>query len=225
MGGKSQSGPSSMDKQVYQQFSDAGSSGVGYYYGGDPKYEEAAQQGYLAGEASRPAEMPDFSSMFANSQPDYDAIARSNAEAQAEAERVAGVGQVNQLYSSKFAAANAATEGVNTKMAEELGYARVGGADYNVTAEQKAERINNAFAGLWSSEQESQLADLEGKWGSADNAWTSGIVRGLTPEDNSDAGEEGDSAGSSVGAKRVLGASEEEEEETIGGATATLGSI
>lgn len=226
-----------LDQQIYNQFYEAGAAGIDYNWTGAADREIGAQKGYAEGQASVPApgpEMPDFAGMFeglaaqeAESQAIFEQqlIERDEllATQQADAERALNEGRVGQLYSSKFAAANAAADRVNEMIAEERGYAKVGGADYSISDAEKKERINNTFAGLWSAEQESELSGLESEWGSAGNKWTSDIVRGVAEEDNT-ASDPGASAGKPVTPAAVFSKDDDEDDKkTLGGVKATLG--
>lgn len=137
-----------------------------------------------------------------------------------DAARVAGEANVNALYSAKFAAANSATDRVNSQIEEEASYAKAGGAEYVVNEDQKRERINNMFGTLWSSEQESKLASLESEWGAGENRWTSGIVRGEGTDVEGVLGKDETSAG-----RPVVDPLDEEEDddELLGGGAFTLG--
>lgn len=242
MGGKSSGGRSAdaLDQTIYNQFYDQAYAGGNINYSTLPAdRQEAAILGAQAGAAARPVsfEMPDYGSIFgelqaqeAQAQADYEATIAANEAAekaaQEAAEREAGENRVKQLYASKFAAANQATDLVNQQIEQELGYANTGGADYTITEEQKAERINNAFANYWSEEQESELAGLEETWGSAGNRWTSGIVRGVESGDGASDSGEGAQAGSPVAPGAVFSIGEDEEEDgLLGGTSLALGSV
>lgn len=204
-------------QQYLTQYPDVAESGLQPYY----HYQTYGQQEGREWGQPAPAfgfEFPEFRAPEFGGGQDF---AAQQAQAQADAEKRFAEGQIDQLYGLKFAAANQAAERINKQIAEEAGYARIGGADYQLSPEQKQERINNLFASLWSPEQESQLAGLEGQWGAAGNKWTSGIVRGVAPEEAGE-GEEGAAAGGAVKPGAVFGP-KEEEEELLGGATQALG--
>lgn len=214
----------SLDQQIYEQFYNAGASGSDYNWLGSPDREEGARLGYEAGLASRPPEMPDYGSMFAGMMEgqanQLSSLQAQNAEAQAEAERTAYMGRIDQLYSSKFSAANAAVDSVDSTFQEMQSYANISGADFSIDPEDRKERINNQFATFWSAEQEAELAGLEKQWGSAGNKWTSGIVRGVASEEGEDEEKTPTSAGGRVNA---LG-TQEDEEDTLGASGQVLGS-
>ena len=129
-------------------------------------------------------EMPDFSAMYASQENDYNA---KLAAQQAEAEKKAGLSQVSDLYSSKFDAANQATNDVNTQIADELAHAKTVGMDYTVNDADKQARINNAFANYWTQGQEDQLHGLVSKYGDAGYTWDLPIQIGTaTPGSKTD---------------------------------------
>lgn len=236
MGGKGgSSGPSRQQQYVYDQFYDQAQSGGGYGYGGSEELRSAAEAGYAAGGGSRDSgggggggsSLGTMVEAMNTQQADFEAQQEANRlqqeQAEADAIKRTNEGLINQLYTSKFAAANTATESVNQKIAEEMGYARVGGADYAISEAEKAERINNKFADLWSPENESKLSGLEKEWGSVGNKWTSGIVRGVVSDEDIASGE-GDSAGGKVESSRVFGNAPTDEDEMLGGSAQVLGS-
>lgn len=119
--------------------------------------------------------MPDFSSMYASQEEDYNA---KLAEQQAEQKRQEALSQVSDLYSSKFDAADKATSDVNTQIADELAHAKTVGMDYSINDADKQKRINNAFANYWTQGQENQLNGLVSKYGNAGYNWDLPITIG-----------------------------------------------
>jgi len=163
-------------------------------------------------------EMPTFEMPEA---PDYEAIRK---EQQAEADKKAAESKIDSMYKAKFAAANSAIDKVNTQVAEEMGYAKVSGADYSFTEEQKKERVNNVFASLWSEQDDRTLSDMEKTWGSGTNKWDLDIVRGVEgegviPEESPVL----PPAGEAVKSKAVFGLEEDDDEDKLGGVENVLG--
>lgn len=191
----------------------------------DPNYLDAAKAGFSAYAPSiHSAHSAHFAHSAHSASSSLTDWAAMQAEAQEAADRRVAEASVNQLYAMKFAAANDAADKVNSQIAEEYGYAKTNGADYSISDAEKAERVNNAFASLWSSENEAQLSGLEKTWGNAGNKWTSSVVRGVTSEDDPDR-EAGDSAGGAVNPGAVFAAEEEDEDNLLGGVTGVLGGL
>jgi hypothetical protein len=156
---------------------------------------------------------------FEAQQADFD---KRLAEQRAEAERQAGLSEMNSAYGLKFDAANKATAEVNQQIADESSHARLRGLDYTVPeGDAKLERINNVFSNYWSESQESQLSGLTGKWGDGNNVWDSGIKRGAGSAESIVSG--GTKAGGKVSAPAVAPTSIVKDEDKLGGTTSILG--
>jgi hypothetical protein len=237
MGGKGGGGGSSAvmgepttveGAKYWEDNPDVAASGMNPYY----HYQTFGQkEGRAWGEQAAPQEesgggfsfeMPSFEMP---PMPDYAAMQAQN---QADAEARLARQNIDVMYSNKFAAANAAIDRVDTQLAEEMGYAKVGGADYSYTPEQRKERINNMFATLWSEQDDSKLSSLENSYGPGNNKWNIDVVRG-TPKDKGalTKGEEGAKAGKAVDPTRVLskllGSSIDDEKDSLGGILGKLG--
>lgn len=146
------------------------------------------------------------------------------AQQKADAEKASGISQIDQLYSEKFSAANTAIDNVNSAIAEEMGYAKVSGADYSVDPAAKKERINNEFAKYWTSEAESSLSSLESKWGADPTRWTLDVTRGVSAAKEDTAAKEGAAAGAAVESAKVFGdTAKKKDEDLLGGIADMLG--
>jgi len=209
--------------QYWENNPDVAQSGMNPYY----HYQTYGQKEGRQWGSPAPAEegfgfeMPSFEMP---AMPDYAAM---QAQSQAEAARRMAEQQIDALYSNKFAAANAAVDKVDSQLSEEMGYAKVGGADFSYTPEQRKERINNVFATLWSAQDDSKLASLEGEYGSGGNKWDLDIVRGVEKAEGALENKEGKSAGGAVDPSKVLskllGSDLEDEEGKLGGEKGKLG--
>lgn len=230
MGGKKgssevKSAPTTVEGQQYwDMYPDVAQSGLNPYYhyltygqAEGRTYGSPAEGGGGLGFA-----MPEFAMPAI---PDYAAM---QAEAQAKAEAKQASQKVDDLYRSKFSAAHSAIDKVDAQLAEEMSYAKVGGADYSYTPEQRKERINNVFATLWGEEDESRLSSLEKQYGSGSNKWTLDIVRGVDKGTEGALDKDAKSAGSAVDPTKVLsrllgGGATEEDDEKLGGVLGTIG--
>lgn len=232
MGGKSggsavKSQPTTVEGQDYwDRYPDVAASGLNPYY----HYEKYGKnEGRTYGSPPQQQEMGfgfEMPSFEMPKIPDYSAM---QANAQAEAEKRMAMANIDSLYRNKFAAANAAIDKVNSQIADEMAYAKVGGADYKMDENMRKERINNMFASLWSEGDESRLASLEGQYGSGGNRWTLDIVRGAKASDKGALEEkEGEKAGGAVDPSKVLskvlgGSTEDDEADKLGGVFGQLG--
>lgn len=221
-GSAAMGGPKTYEGQDYlQRYPDVASSGMQPYY-------HFTQHGQAEGRTWGAAAEDPYAGLMegmmmgmgsggmGSSSADYEA-------AQKEAEQKQAEGRIDQMYTDKFAAANSAVDSVNKKIEQQMGYANVSGADYSVDEVTKQEMINDAFAGVWSAEQESELSGMEKEWGSSGNKWTSGIVRGVTSEDAE--AEEGESAGGRVTVFGAPASVSDDDEDKLGGTKQVLGGV
>ncbi len=164
-------------------------------------------------------EMPDFTDLIPDV--DYDAML---AEQQAEQEKTSALAQIDALYTSKFDAANTATDLVNDEINDEMSHAAVAGLDYTMTDATKQKRINNEFASYWTDAQESSLASLVEQYGDNGYAWDLPITRGdSTLATSSKDKTEATSAGGAV-KKTTLATSDQTDEDPFGlGISTVLG--
>jgi len=162
-------------------------------------------------------ETPDFSDLIPDV--DYDALL---AEQQAEEERTSALAQIDALYTSKFDAANTATDLINAEINDEMSHAAVAGLDYNMTDATKQKRINNEFASYWTDSQESSLASLVEKYGDNGYTWDLPIERGdSTRATSSKDKTEETSAGGSV-KKTKLAAATKTDDDPFGLGNSTI---
>jgi hypothetical protein len=89
----------------------------------------------------------------------------SYAELMAEQERIQGLNQRDELYSSYLTAASSATDYVNNQILQEQANARLLGIDYAIDDELKSQRISDYFASIWGEGEQLQLETLMGRYG------------------------------------------------------------
>ena len=188
-------------------------------------YVDIARAGYESGQPTsfHMPHMPNSAHSGSSVQmPDYKAIL---AEQQAAAERLAGETEVKNWYNRKHESANAAADSINSLIASEAGHAAQYGLDYNITDEEKRERINNYFASLWSESDEKSLNDLIGKWGDQGITWDNGVERGEYNPDSLDLKDR--PAGGKVAAKSQSNTSRTvlTEDEVLGTSGTALGKV
>jgi len=220
-GGDIMGGPTTQEGQkYYEMYPDVAESGMNpYYHYTVYGQNEGRVWGQPSGGGGFAFEMPEF-----NTGPTVD-YAAEQAKQQAEADRKYAVSQIDSLYRQKFAAANQAVDKTDSTIAEEMGYAKTSGADYNYTPEQRKERINNTFASLWSEGDESKLQSLESQYGANGNRWTLDVVRGVAKKQDEE-NKEGAEAGGAVDPKAVFGKlnkGEEDPSNLLGGILGALG--
>jgi len=174
---------------------------------------QAARAAYESQGEGMSFEMPDFSSMY--QQTDYAAVMAAQQE---EARRQAALSQISDLYSRKFDAAEKATAEINQQVADEMGHAQVVGLDYSIDDATKQARINNLFANYWGEGDDSTLTSLTSQWGDNGYTWDLPVKRG-TPETTKDEKTESKKAGGKV---KTKGAKVNEAEDPLGSA-AVLG--
>lgn len=235
MGGKGSKGPS-LD-QINQQAYAAGQSGAKWVdiQGQIPYGHDSALQSWMAGgsaakQAHEPAfHFPEFGGFHmphSPSGPSYeDQLAQQQAmmdKSQADAARIQGENQRDQLYSAYMDAAGSATDFINSEIEREQSNARLLGIDYSIDDEMKSQRISDYFASVWGEGEQSQLEAMMGKWGNPQGFSGFTITRG---DASKYAGKEGSEkeVGTSVGQKPKPTLATDEEEDTLGGNVTILG--
>ena len=145
-------------------------------------------------------------SMMMVQQQQQEANARAQALYLKQQEEAQARTDMNSMFSTKLDAANQATATVENDIAQEMAHAKVNSLDYSITPEQKQERINNTFAGLWSEGQDTQLQSLVDKYDKkGEFSWTLPVVRGDNPVTATETPAEGPSAGSKVAKGKKTG--------------------
>lgn len=86
-------------------------------------------------------------------------------QAQEKAQQEYGRGQTNDAYSNYVNASSSATDFINAQIEGERANAALLGTDYDVTDEQKTERISNYFATIWGEGDQARLEGLIGQYG------------------------------------------------------------
>ena len=76
-----------------------------------------------------------------------------------------GVGTREQLFKDYTDAAGSAADYVNSQITNERSNAALMGIKYDITDEQKAQRINDYFATLWTESQQADLQSAMDVWG------------------------------------------------------------
>ena len=67
---------------------------------------------------------------------------------------------------------------MNAEIADEMAQAKLSGVDYDITDEQKQQRINNYFATIWGEGDQSRLESLIGEWGNPEGFEGFTVTRG-----------------------------------------------
>jgi hypothetical protein len=95
-----------------------------------------------------------------------------------EREREEGTASRDTLYGDYLDAANTATDYIDRLIEKERSNAQLLGIDYNVTPEQRSQRINDYFASIWDESKDTELKSLFEKWGNPEGFtdWT--VTRG-----------------------------------------------
>ena len=228
-GGKGGSSTPQIDpnaaKGVYDRWYERGTKGWKYNPEGEnlpPEYMQYAATGYEAGRqySEQQNMINSFSSAFA--MPEMPAMPEgpSYEEQLAEQQKQYGINQRDELFAAYLDAANAAADYVNSEIADEMANAKLLGIDYEITDEQRQQRINNYFATVWGEGQQTQLENLMKEYGNPEGftGWT--VTRGdPTAYTKKKEGSE-TTVGASKGLKPIfLG----DEEEGLGGTDNVLG--
>lgn len=191
-----------------------------------PAYEHYLRHGQSEGrmwgeDLLGPKENPFAGIEFGGGGGGYDAAAAAAEQERLRQEerRIAGENERDRLYGDYMSAASSATDFINSQIKEEQANARLMGVDYNLSDEQKADRISNYFATIWSEGDQTRLENLFKEWGNAKGFedWT--ITRGdasqYTPREGSEEG-----VGTATGIKpAITGQGQDEDEKMLGGAS------
>jgi hypothetical protein len=98
-----------------------------------------------------------------------------------EQERTEGLAKRDTLYGDYLDAANASADYIDQQIAREEANAKLLGIEYQLTPEQRSERVNNYFASIWDESKQSELEGLFEKWGNPEGFEDWRVVRGETP--------------------------------------------
>lgn len=132
-----------------------------------------------------------------------------------------GIGKREQLFGDYTTAASSAVDYVNTAINTERSNAALMGVKYDITDEQKAERVNNYFATLWSDKQQGDLEAVMKEWGDPKGFEGFTVTRGTaTTGAGGDAASTTDAVSYGAQPKRK---SPLEEDDTLGGNNSILG--
>jgi hypothetical protein len=146
------------------------------------------------------------------------------AAAQADADERARISQGGRdrdnLYSSYMDAAGNATDTINKQISGERSNAALLGIDYNVTNDQKTQRINDYFGSIWGAGEQTQLEQLMGNFGNPAGFTDFLVTRGDGSNVKDTTGAPGTET---VVASRGMKPTIAEEEETLGSAATILG--
>jgi len=151
-----------------------------------------------------------------------EAQAQAAAEAQKQQEallRERGESDRDQLYSGYMDAANSATDNVNSEIADESSNARLLGVEYDITDDQKQQRIGDHFATLWGEGQQSQLEGLMDKWGKPKGFEGFSVARGDGSKYEGKKKGEKKSVSQSKGVKPKIILDEEDDADMLGGSS------
>jgi len=153
-------------------------------------------------------------------------LAQAQAQAAAEAQeqqeallRERGESDRDQLYSGYMDAANSATDNVNSEIADESSNARLLGVEYDITDDQKQQRIGDHFATLWGEGQQSQLEGLMDKWGEPEGFEGFSVARGDGSKYEGKKKGEKKSVSQSKGVKPKIILDEEDDADMLGGSS------
>ena len=182
---------------------------------------EGREWGIPQPESPSPFEM--YSEQMA-SQSKQLAQAQSQAAAEAQKQQEAllrerGESDRDQLYSGYMDAANSATDNVNSEIADESSNARLLGVEYDITDDQKQQRIGDYFATLWGEGQQSQLEGLMDKWGKPKGFEGFSVARGDGSKYEGKKKGEKKSVSQSKGVKPKIILDEEDDADMLGGSS------
>ena len=103
----------------------------------------------------------------------------ANMAKEREAQRVAsGIEGRDALYSGYMNAAGQATDYVNAEIKQEQANAAMLGIDYNITDEQKSQRVNDYFATMWGEGDQQRLEASFAEWGNPEGFTNFTVKRG-----------------------------------------------
>jgi len=155
----------------------------------------------------RQPDKPDFSAIFRHmprmprmpKMPDYTKLYK---EQQAAAEKAAGIRDRDTMYREYLSAADDAISFIDAQIGKEQATANLMGVDYDITDEERQQRISDYFASIWSEGHQSQLEELMKKWGNPTGFKEFTVVRGDPSNSGRDTGEmEKDTIATSQGQK------------------------
>lgn len=214
---------------VYNRWYERGTKGWKYNPEGEnlpAEYMQFAAQGYETGRQQQQQQqmLQSFQSAFA--MPELPPLPEgpSYEEQLAEQQRQRGIQQRDELFSGYLDAASAAADYVNSEIAQEQANAKLLGIDYEITPDQRTQRINNYFATIWGEGQQTQLQNLMAEYGDPEgfSGWT--VTRGDPTMYAATADEQAQekTVGTTKGLKPIL-LGDEEETGALGGTTSILG--
>ena len=99
-----------------------------------------------------------------------------------EKEREEGIANRDTLYGEYLDAANTATDYIDRLIEKERSNAQLLGIDYNLTPEQRSQRINDYFANIWDESKQTELETLFEKWGNPEGFTDWQVTRGTATE-------------------------------------------
>jgi len=188
---------------------------AGYDSAAAAKEQEMAMWGMMESMMNRGASPPSSSSSTSTYDP-----AAAQAEADERARLAQGGRDRDNLYSSYMDAAGNATDTINKQISGERSNAALLGIDYNVTNDQKTQRINDYFGSIWGAGEQTQLEQLMGNFGNPAGFTDFLVTRGDGSNVKDTTGAPGTET---VVASRGMKPTIAEEEETLGSAATILG--
>lgn len=240
MGGGKGGGGTDYSQQAYDNAFNAAQRGQSYdavkatFTGPNAQYGAAGLAGFQAGGGRMPGaggmhEGPDYAALLhgaGGGAPEGPSYEEQMADQQAmydqqlaDAERAQGIRDRDMLYSSYLDSANTAAEYIASEIAGEQSNAALLGIDYNITDEQKSQRINDYFATVWGAGDQARLEGLFGQWGNPTGFTGFTVTRGDASKYASQEGEE-TKVGETTGVRPTLAT---EDEETLGAPNTVLG--
>ena len=171
-----------LSKEIYQKFYEVGLNDWRY----EPEainlpqeYYPYAEQGYQTGIRERQLQsmMESFQSSFALPEmPTYEGP--SYEEQLAMQQEQMGKQERDELYSGYLTAVEQATGYVNSQIEQEMANANLLGIDYDITDEQKRQRISDYFATIWGAGDQARLEELMGTYGNPEGFTDWLVIRG-----------------------------------------------
>jgi hypothetical protein len=115
------------------------------------------------------------------------AAAAGSIASQAAKDRVTfGENERDALYTEYMNSANSATDYINSSINSERSNAALLGVKYDITDDQKSERISDYFASIWGEGDQQRLEGLFSEWGAVDGFTEFAITRGEDSTGESD---------------------------------------
>lgn len=178
--------------------------------------------------APTPAPPPtfDFGAMMAAMQPMHmPSVSQPTGpslEEQREQQRMEqGIADRDAAYTDYMDAASSATDYINREIDKERANARLMGIEYDVTDEQKSQRINDYFATVWGEGQQTKMEQLFDEFGKPKGFEDFTVTRGDASKYEKEGGASEEVVGSTGKPKKV--ASPLLDDETLGGQASPLG--